>query len=311
MYLLYFLCGFVLLYYGANFLVRGSSSIAVSLGVKKIVVGLTLVALGTSMPEFVVSLFAALRDVDDVSVGNIVGSNLANILLVLGMASIISPIRVKQRVFILELPILLVITLLFVIFCANGHLISAESLMLFIIFSIYMTFIVVNRRVREESDVELVKMERGHIIKNCLLAMVGLVGLAVGGELTVRGATGLARALGISEVVIGLTVVAIGTSLPELFTSIVAVLKKEEDISIGNIIGSNLFNIAFVLGIIPTIRPLAVAGRVIRFENPLMLGITILFAVFLFIGRKLSRFEGAMLLLIYLFFILNLILDIV
>lgn len=311
MYLLYFLCGFILLYYGANFLVKGSSSIAISLGVKKIVVGLTLVALGTSMPEFVVSLFAALRDVDDVSVGNIVGSNLANILLVLGLASIISPIRVKQRVFILELPILLVITLLFVIFCANGHLMSAESLMLFIIFSIYMAFIVINRRVREESDIELVKMERGNIIKNCLLALVGLVGLAVGGELTVKGATGLARAMGISEVVIGLTVVAIGTSLPELFTSVVAVLKKEEDISIGNIIGSNLFNIAFVLGIIPAIRPLAVAGRVIRFENPLMLGITILFAIFLFIGRRLSRFEGAMLLLIYLFFILNLIFNIV
>lgn len=307
MYLLYFLAGFILLYYGAEFLVRGSSSVAVSFGVKKIVVGLTIVALGTSMPEFVVSLFAAMERVDGISVGNIVGSNLANILLVLGLASVIRPIDVKRRVFILELPVLLLITSMFVLFCLDGELKGFEGAIMFVTFVAYMTFIIANRKVRENADIELVPMEKGNLAKNIFLTALGLVGLVVGGQLTIRGAIGLARAFGISEVIIGLTVVAIGTSLPELFTSIVAVIKKEDEISIGNIIGSNLFNTAFVLGIVPMIHSLNIDHSVIRFENPLMLVVTVLFAVFLFIGRGLSRLEGIMLLLIYTFFITNLI----
>ena len=307
MYLLYFLAGFILLYYGADFLVRGSSSIAVSFGVKKIVVGLTLVALGTSMPEFVVSFFAAIENVDGVSVGNIVGSNLANILLVLGLASIIRPIGVKKRVFLLELPVLLLITGIFVIFCRDGILESFEGAIMLVVFVTYMTFIIANRKVRENTDIELVPMEQGHLVKNTFLTFLGLAGLIVGGQLTVRGAIGLARAFGISEVVIGLTVVAIGTSLPELFTSVVAVIKKEDEISIGNIIGSNLFNTAFVLGVIPMIRPLTIDRGVIRFENLLMLFVTVLFSIFLFIGRSLSRLEGILLLLIYGFFISNIV----
>ena len=307
MYLLYFLAGFILLYYGADFLVRGSSSVAVSFGVKKIVVGLTIVALGTSMPEFVVSFFAAVEKVDGVSVGNIVGSNLANILLVLGLASIIRPIGVKRRVFLLELPVLLLITGMFVVFCMDGALKGFEGAIMLVVFIAYMTFIIANRKVRESSDIEFIPMEKGHLIKNVFLTVLGLVGLIVGGQLTVRGAIGLARTFGISEVVIGLTVVAIGTSLPELFTSVVAVIKKEDEISIGNIIGSNLFNTAFVLGIVPMIHPLNIDYGVICFENLLMLFVTVLFSIFLFIGRSLSRLEGMILLLIYGFFISNIV----
>lgn len=306
MYLLYFLSGFILLYYGADFLVRGSSSIAVSFGVKKIVVGLTIVALGTSMPEFVVSLFAAVKKVDDVSVGNIVGSNMANILLVLGLSSVIRPIKVKKRIFLLELPVLLLITLMFVLFCMDGTLKGYEGALMLIVFVVYMTFIIANRKVRNSADVDLVPMERGHIIRNTLLTVLGLLGLVIGGQLTVRGAIGLARAVGISELVIGLTVVALGTSLPELFTSVVAVIKKEDEISIGNIIGSNLFNTAFVLGVVPMIYSLKIDAHVIRFENVFMLCITVLFAILLFIGRGLSRLEGVFLLLLYVLFILNL-----
>ncbi|MBU1066165.1 calcium/sodium antiporter [bacterium] len=311
MYLLYFLAGFILLYYGADFLVRGSSSVAVSFGVKKIVVGLTIVALGTSMPEFVVSFFAAVEKVDGVSVGNIVGSNLANILLVLGLASIIRPIGVKRRVFLLELPVLLLITGMFVVFCLDGVLNGLEGAIMLVAFIAYMTFIIANRKVRESSDIEFVPMEKGHLIKNTFLTVLGLAGLIVGGQLTVRAAIGLARTFGISEVVIGLTVVAIGTSLPELFTSVVAVIKKEDDISIGNIIGSNLFNTAFVLGVVPMIHPLNIDHGVIRFENWLMLFVTVLFSIFLFIGRSLSRLEGIILLLIYGFFISNIVFNII
>ncbi|HDP67976.1 MAG TPA: calcium/sodium antiporter [Candidatus Marinimicrobia bacterium] len=305
MYILYFLAGFVLLYYGADFLVRGSSAIAVSFGVKKIVVGLTLVALGTSMPEFVVSLFAAIENIDGVSVGNIVGSNLANILLVLGLASVVRPIAAKRRIFLLELPVLLVITILFVLFCQNGLLNGFEGGIMLLVFIVYMVYIIANRKVREGADIELIPMENGHLLKNSVLSVLGIIGLVIGGQLTVRGATGLARTFGISEVVIGLTVVAIGTSLPELFTSLVAIIKKEDEISIGNIIGSNLFNTAFVLGIVPMIRPLMIDAGIIRFENILMLFVTVVLAVFLFIGRRLSRPEGIVLLLLYLFFIAN------
>lgn len=305
MYVLYFLAGFVLLYYGADFLVRGASTIAVSFGVKKIVVGLTLVALGTSMPEFVVSLFAAIENIDGVSVGNIVGSNLANILLVLGLASVVRPIAAKRRIFLLELPVLLVITILFVLFCQNGLLNGSEGGIMLLVFIVYMVYIIANRKIREGADIELIPMENGHLLKNSVLSVLGIIGLVIGGQLTVRGATGLARAFGISEVVIGLTVVAIGTSLPELFTSLVAVIKREDEISIGNIIGSNLFNTAFVLGIVPMIRPLMIDAGVIRFENILMLFVTVILAVFLFIGRRLSRPEGIVLLLLYLFFIAN------
>lgn len=305
MYVLYFLAGFVLLYYGADFLVRGASTIAVSFGVKKIVVGLTLVALGTSMPEFVVSLFAAIENIDDVSVGNIVGSNLANILLVLGLASVVRPIAAKRRIFLLELPVLLVITILFVLFCQNGLLNGFEGGIMLLVFIVYMVYIIANRKIREGADIELIPMENGPLLKNSVLSVLGIIGLMIGGQLTVRGAIGLARAFGISEVVIGLTVVAIGTSLPELFTSLVAVIKREDEISIGNIIGSNLFNTAFVLGIVPMIRPLMIDAGVIRFENILMLFVTVVLAVFLFIGRRLSRPEGIVLLLLYLFFIAN------
>ncbi len=306
MYLLYFLAGFSLLYFGANFLVRGSSSIAVSMGIKKIVVGLTIVALGTSMPEFVVSFFAAIEKADGVSVGNIVGSNLANILLVLGIAAVIRPIKARRRIFLLELPVLLFITILFVLFCIDGTLVGYEGGIMLAVFIAYMTFIIINRKVREGADIEIVPMETGHLIKNSLLTISGLGGLIIGGQLTVRGAIGLAQAFGISDLIIGLTIVALGTSLPELFTSIVAVLKKEDDISIGNIIGSNLFNTAFVLGIIPMIHTLKIDPHVIWVDNFLMLGVTILFSVFLFIGRKLSRIDGVFLLILYALFILNL-----
>lgn len=306
MYIVYFLTGFVLLYYGANFLVNGSSSIAVSFGVKKIVVGLTLVALGTSMPEFVVSLFSAIEKVDNISVGNIVGSNLANVLLVLGISSVIRPIKAKRRIFILDFPVLIVITAIFIIFCYNGRLVFYEGAILLTLFIAYMSYIIVNRKVQEENVVEIKNIERGNIVKNLALSFLGLGGLVIGGNLTVRGAVGLARAFDISELIIGLTIVALGTSLPELFTSVIAVVKKEDDISIGNIIGSNLFNTAFVLGIIPMIYSLKIDTSVIKFENPFMMVVTILLVVFLFIGKKLSRIEGVFLLILYVLFILNL-----
>jgi cation:H+ antiporter len=310
MYFLYLTFGILLLYYGADFLVKGSSALALSFGVKKIVVGLTLVALGTSMPEFVVSLFGAIDKVDDVSIGNIVGSNLANILLVLGLASIIRPIPARRRIFYIELPVLFLITGLFVGFCHNGILSGLEGGIMLTCFLGYMGYILHHRHEVSQNGsiitpclnpVDCAKRSR-----NLLLSFIGLAGLILGGNLTVKGAIGIARMIGISELVIGLTVVALGTSLPELFTSVVAIIKKEDEISIGNIIGSNLFNIGFVLGVIPLIYSLHINARIIGFDNLFMMGVTLLLGLFLLIGRHLSRAEGIILLVLYVAYILNL-----
>ncbi len=307
MFIIYLLIGLILLYYGAEWLVKGSSSIAFSFGMKKMVVGLTVVALGTSMPEFVVSLHAALTDNDSVSVGNIVGSNLANILLVLGLSSILNPVNARKSTIYVDMPFLILITVLFNIFCYDGMLAGTDSLILLLLFVGYMTYQVLNRRDKSISQSELPVTEEGHLLKNSILSIVGIIGLVLGGNLTVRGAVDLAQILGVSNLIIGLTVVAIGTSLPELFTSVVAAMRHEHEISIGNVIGSNLFNIAFVLGIVPLIKPMKISPSVISFDNWFMLGVTILLGLIVLIRGKIAKPEGILFILLYLFFILNLI----
>ena len=307
MYVIYLLAGLVLLYYGAEYLVRGSSSIAYSFGMKKIVVGLTIVALGTSMPEFVVSLNGVLSGADSVSVGNIVGSNLANILLVLGLSCVINPVSAQKRTIFIDMPFLILITFLFIVFCFDGMLTARDSIIMLILFIGYMGYQIVNRRDKSVNQDDIVKTEKGHLVKNSIYTIAGLVGLVLGGNFTVKGAVELAQILGVPNLIIGLTVVAIGTSLPELFTSVIAAIRNEHEISLGNVIGSNLFNIAFVLGIVPLIAPMKIDQKVINFDNWFMLGITILMAIFVIHKREVSRLQGVILLLLYLFYILNLI----
>ncbi len=307
MYILYLILGLILLYYGAEFLVRGSSSIAVSFGVNKMVIGLTVVALGTSMPEFVVSLTGAITGSDGVSVGNIVGSNMANILLVLGITGFIGPIKAEKRTIKLDMPVLLLITLLFIFFCYDGLLTGYESIVLLFVFMIYMVYIIKNSRERSGEKKESSDPKSKKLTKNIMLSLVGIIGLVLGGKYTVQGGVEMGRLFGISDYVIGLTVIALGTSLPELFTSVVAALKHEHEISIGNIIGSNMFNTAFVLGIVPIISPLKISEKIIGFDNWLMLGVTILLGVCTYSGKRLSRGESALFLVIYVLFILNII----
>ena len=307
MYILYLVAGIIFLYYGAEYLVKGSSSIAYSFGMKKMVVGLTVVALGTSMPEFVVSLNGALSGVDSVSVGNIVGSNLANILLVLGIACVITPMEADVSTIKVDMPVLITLSLLFVLFCIDGLLASWEALVMLVLFTAYMTYQIMNRKEAGAADIDFDSIEKGHLIRNLLFSTGGIIALVLGGNFTVKGAVELAHILGISELIIGLTIVAIGTSLPELFTSVIAAVRHEHEISIGNVIGSNLFNIAFVLGVVPLISPLKISERIIAFDNWFMLGITILLALIVWLSKKISRLTGILFLALYLFFILNLI----
>lgn len=308
MYILYLLAGFILLYFGAELLVKGSSAIALQFGVKKIVIGLTIVSIGTSLPEFVVSLFAALDKVDDVSVGNIVGSNLANILLVLGLATLIRPIHIKKRIVLLEMPVLIAISVLFVIFCRDQHLKPLESAILLCLFLIYMVFIISNSKIRTELvETESLPVQHHPLAVNLIMTVVGIIGLIIGGQLTIRGAVDLARVFQVPEVVIGLTIVAVGTSLPELFTSVVAAVRGEDEISIGNVIGSNLFNVAFILGFVPLIYPLRISPSIVRVDNWLMLAATLLLGIFTLFSNRISRWMGFILVSGYIVFILNLI----
>ncbi|HMA61841.1 MAG TPA: calcium/sodium antiporter [bacterium] len=305
MYIFYLLAGVFFLYLGANLLVEGSSAIALKFGVQKMIIGLTVVALGTSMPEFVVSLFGVLEGSDSVSVGNIVGSNIANLLLVLGASALFQPISSNPRSLKFDLPVLMTVIVFFMIFCANGILTRLEGIILLIMFLIYMGYLIKNRKV-EGYEPDFENIDREHLVKNILFSVFGIIGLVAGGNLTVKGGVMLANILGVSELTIGLTIVALGTSLPELFTSLVASIKQEHDISVGNVIGSNLFNTAFVLGIIPIISSLQVERRVVSFNNWFMLAAHIVLFGALFTSKKIGRKTGILFLLLYAFFIINL-----
>jgi cation:H+ antiporter len=296
---------FALLYFGADYLVKGSVTIAKSFGVQKLIVGLTVVAFGTSMPEFSVSLFAKLRNAVSISVGNVVGSNIANIALILGVASLIKPLKVNVSVIKLELPILFGITLIFNLLCLDGIISVFDSVILLVIFVSYMAFRIFRGKKGDDEaieDVQGIKAGKGASI---ILVVIGIAMLVGGSDLLIRASVYIAKLAGISELVIGLTMVAVGTSLPELFTSAVASIRGESDISIGNVVGSNIFNIFFILGFIGLFGNLAIDSNVSMFLNWLNLGLTALLLPVMITGLKITRYEGAFFLLIYVLFTFN------
>ena len=298
------------MYFGADFLVKGSVSVAIKLNVSRIVIGLTIVAFGTSMPEFVISFIAGLKGSSDISVGNIVGSNIANIALVLGLSAVIRPIIVVKKINTRDMPILVVFTLSFSFFSLNGIISRLEGIILMIAFAIYLFAIIRGVMVRKENSnlIEKNKDDAHKIYKtpiSIFFILIGLVLLVGGAQLLVYSGSFLARKWGVSEVVIGITAIAIGTSLPELFTSVVAAVKGEGAISIGNIVGSNIFNICLVAGVTSTIQPLMVSQRVYNVDNWIMLGLTVLLYPFLISRRVFLRVEGALFFTIYIFFLIN------
>lgn len=298
--------GFALLLRGADALVAGASSLARRLGVSNIVIGLTVVAFGTSMPELVVNVFASLRNAHAVVLGNIVGSNFANIALILGIAAVIAPLAVQKATVWKEIP-LAVLSIVLVIVMGNDVALDgtaanvigrADGIMLlafFIVFLYYVFGLVRDGNGLFEPKPELISGRR-----TALLVVGGLIALAVGGKLVVDAATTLAKAAGIPTRIIALTVVAVGTSLPELATSIVAALRRNADIAVGNIIGSNIFNVFLVLGLSAVISPIPVA-RVVMTDVAATVAISALLFAFMFIGRRhlLDRWQGAFLVSLY------------
>lgn len=292
--------GIALLYYGAEYLIKGGVSIALKLKVPALVIGLTLVAFGTSAPELVVSIDAALKGSGDISIGNVVGSNICNIALILGLSALIAPLAVQKKLLKFDLPVLVFISVLMVVFSFVSKGITRWQGGVFFVGIIAYTLYSLYSGKKDGSD-ESDEVSNSKIYPYYLAAIFvvgGLFGLIAGAKLFVNAAIFIARAGGISDAVIGLTVVALGTSLPELATSVVAAIKGEQDIAIGNVIGSNIFNILCILGIAPLISPIH-APEIDLVDLATMLFVTVALFPIMRTGWKINRAEGAFFLLIY------------
>lgn len=310
------LAGFVALIFGANKLVDAASSLAAKLGVPSIVIGLTIVAFGTSAPELVVNVFAATTGSTDMVLGNVLGSNIFNVLGILGISAIIYPLTVKTNTTWIEIPLsLLAAICVFVVAGdillnnADANVISrSDGILLLLFFVIFLAYnLIVARSGGADEEMETKDYSTW---KGIIFIVIGLAGLVIGGRLIVTSAVSIAETIGLSERVIGLTVVSIGTSLPELATSIIAVRKKNVDIAIGNVVGSNIFNIFLILGISGTIVPLGI--------NPdsffdILVNILIGFLLFIFVftgkGRKVERWEGFVFVALYVAYITYLVIQ--
>ncbi len=289
--------GFIMLVKGADWFVDGSAGIADRFGVPQLVVGLTIVAMGTSAPEAAVSITAALKGSADITIGNVVGSNILNILIILGISSVIVPIAVAKSTIRYEIPYMLVITALLLVLGWTGNVIGfGEGVVLWIAFILYLGYLfMMAKKNKEEVSEEAVQLPLWKLI---VAAVLGLILIVWGSDVTVDAATALAKYMGLSERFIGLTIVALGTSLPELFTSVSAAMKGKADIAIGNIVGSNIFNILFVVGTTALITPVVfVSGFAIDTIVAIAAGVLLLVCVVR--GQKLTRTGGILMLLGY------------
>jgi len=310
LHIIIFLIGLTALYFGSEWLVKGSSRLAKSLHIRPIIIGVTIVAFASSAPEAVVSLVAALKKNSDIALGNILGSVIANIGLVLGISAIISPLKVQLSTIRKELPIMMGATILFYLMALNLSIGFLEGLILFVGIILFITYSVY-QGLREKNKNQLVEKEYERFLKGkkdkrikfILLSLVGLILIIGGANLLIKSAIFIAHKLGVSELIIGITLVAVGTSMPELAISAVAAYRKEADISVGNIIGSNIFNIFFVIGAVAMIHPLSIEKNVLGFEFPAMLLFSILLIWMMKTNLTLSRTEGVILLGLYILFL--------
>lgn len=301
--IVHLIAGVLFLYLGAEGLVRGSASLAGRLGLTRLVIGLTIVAFGTSSPELVVSIKTAYNGQGDLSLGNIIGSNICNIALILGLSSLIRPLSVNVQVVRLQIPIMIAVSLLLWALLMDGRLDRLEGvglcmgILAYTIYSLHLARKETGQSFRKEGR----NPEEGSMPKfwiNVLFAAGGLALLVFGANLFVSGAVSMAKILHISQALIGLTIVAVGTSLPELATSLVAALRKEGDIAIGNVVGSNIFNILAILGISSLVRPVEMGG-IGKGDIMMMILTAILTLPMARSGFRLARWEGIILLLLY------------
>jgi cation:H+ antiporter len=316
--LILFVVGLGLLVIGAEFLVRGASQLAATVGISPLVIGLTVVAFGTSAPEMAVSVQSALVGQSDIALGNVVGSNIFNVLFILGISALIVPLVVSQQLVRLEVPLMIGVSLLLLILALDGKIGRLDGLLLFVGIVAY-TVLAIHQSRAESKQIKagyaqkfgnLQVITGRQVIVQLSLIIVGLALLVLGSRWLVKGAVEFATWLGVSELIVGLTIVAAGTSLPEVATSIIAALRGERDIAVGNVVGSNIFNILAVLGLSSLVAPdgVNVSPAALRFDLPVMVAVAIACLPILFTGNLIARWEGALFLGYYVAYTLYLIL---
>jgi len=306
---LLFAVGFVILILGANLLVNGSVSLGLRANLSPLVIGLTVVAFGTSLPELVINVFASLKGSSDLAIGNVLGSNIMNIFLILGISALIMPLHVERISIYRDIPVGLFATLFFGLI-ANGYFLGFDMIinrfdgfMLLAMFGLYLWF-TLKKGKPLEVDMDIEKQVPASWTKTLLLIFGGLIGLYFGGEWVSEGALEVARAFGISETAVGLTIVAAATSLPELVTAIVAAMKNKIEIVMGNVLGSNIINIFIVLGTSAVINPLVYQRRLnVELGMVVAANLALVALIYLGKGKRLSRIEGTLLIMIYVVFI--------
>ena len=297
--------GFVFLVKGADWFVDGAASIAAKLGIPQLVIGLTIVAMGTSAPEAAVSLTAAFHGNADITIGNVVGSNIMNVLVILGLAALICPMKVAKLTAFVDIPVTFVISLLLLLLGLDGSISRLDASILLVVFIGYLGYLFFMTKkglIVGESDEEVAKIQS--VPKALLFMIIGLTLIIVGSSFAVDAASAIAKMLGLSERFIGLTIVALGTSLPELFTSVVAAMKKNPDMAIGNIVGSNLFNILFVVGLSGMVIPVPFASA-FRFDTLVAAATMLLLFLLSLPKRRLGRIAGVILLAGYVAYFLQ------
>ncbi len=288
--------GFFLLSKGADFFVDGAANIAKKLKIPQLVIGLTIVAMGTSAPEAAVSISAALKSNAEITIGNVVGSNILNILIILGISSLITPLIVKKSTVFIDIPVTIGATVLLFLIGFDGNIYWYEGLILLVVFIAYLLILFFNaKKNKEENEEEITEFS---LTKAIIFTILGLVMIIVGSNVTVDSAKVIASAIGLSDRFIGLTIVALGTSLPELFTSVTAAIKKNADIAIGNIVGSCIFNILFIVGITAVITPVPFAES-FRIDTFIALYSAVLLLLCVIKSNKLSFWAGIIMLCSY------------
>ena len=310
--------GLILLYAGSEFLVRGAASIAMLFAVRPVIIGLTIVAFATSAPELIVSLVAAVKGSGDISVGNILGSNVINIALVLGISALIKPVEINRQTTKFEIPYMVFASFVFWILCLDGTIGYSDGIILICLLAGFLIYGIKNAKDKnkikdtinnkEGKNKNQEKEDYGNRLKsiflNTVMLAAGLAGLAKGADMVVNSAINIATDIGLSQAFIGISVVALGTSLPELAASAVAASKGESDISIGNVVGSNLFNICLVMGTVGLLNPMKIDRNLLNFEFPAMILISLILFAIAFFCHKITRKTGFALIIFFISYII-------
>jgi cation:H+ antiporter len=302
--IVWLLVSLVILYFGAEGLVSGASSLAKRLGVSPLIIGLTIVSIGTSMPELVVSVKAAMAGQSALSIGNVLGSNMFNVGIILGLSAIIYPLSVKRQLLKFDVPFMVFTSVLFLLLFLDSKISRVEAGLMILIFVSYISYLYITstkgqsqKQDQQDQNTEDVKISK-HWSIDLLFIVVGLLGLVYGSDLLVVNSIIIAERLGMSEAMIGLTIVAAGTSMPELATSVVAAIKKRSDIAIGNVVGSNIFNILLILGVAGLIHPIS-TPEINYMDSLFVVALGLLLWLFMKLGTRIRRWQGAAFILIY------------